>query len=294
VFFCNSGAEANEGAFKFARRAAGARPGKRDIVALKGAFHGRTFGALAATDRPQYREPFAPLVPGITIVDPSDAAALERAVTAQRTAAVIAEPVQGEGGIQVLPPALLRDLRDLCDEAGAVLIFDEIQCGLGRTGTLFAYEQTGVVPDIVTLAKALGAGLPMGAILVNQRVARAINPGDHGTTFGGGPFVATVAHAQFQVLADEAFLAGVRERGGWLAARLAQLKARHSDITAVRGLGLMWGIELADPVQPVIDRAFERHLLVIAAGPNVIRLLPPLVISEADLERGLAILEECL
>lgn len=294
VFFCNSGAEANEGAFKFARRAVGARADKRDIVALKGAFHGRTFGALAATDRPQYRDPFTPLVPGITIVDPLDDAALERAVSAQRTAAVIAEPVQGEGGIQVLPPALLRDLRELCDEAGAVLIFDEIQCGLGRTGTLFAYEQTGVVPDIVTLAKSLGAGLPMGAILVNERIAGAIKPGDHGTTFGGGPFVATVAHAQFRVLADDAFLAGVRERGRWLAARLAQLKARHDRIAVVRGLGLMWGIELREPVQPVIDRAFERHLLVIAAGPNVIRLLPPLLITEAELERGLAILEECL
>ncbi|HWP36575.1 MAG TPA: acetylornithine transaminase [Gemmatimonadales bacterium] len=294
VFFCNSGAEANEGAFKFARRAVGARADKRDIVALKGAFHGRTLGALAATDRPQYRDPFTPLVPGITIVDPLDDAALERAVSAQRTAAVIAEPVQGEGGIQVLPPALLRDLRELCDEAGAVLIFDEIQCGLGRTGTLFAYEQTGVVPDIVTLAKSLGAGLPMGAILVNERIAGAIKPGDHGTTFGGGPFVATVAHAQFRVLADDAFLAGVRERGRWLAARLAQLKARHDRIAVVRGLGLMWGIELREPVQPVIDRAFERHLLVIAAGPNVIRLLPPLLITEAELERGLAILEECL
>jgi predicted acetylornithine/succinylornithine family transaminase len=294
VFFCNSGAEANEGAFKFARRAMGARTEKREIVALKGSFHGRTFGALAATDRPKYREPFTPLVPGIAVVDPFDDVALERAITEQRTAAVIAEPVQGEGGIQVLPPALLQDLRALCDDAGAALIFDEIQCGLGRTGTLFAYEQTGVVPDMVTLAKSLGAGLPMGAILVNERVASAIQPGDHATTFGGGPFVASVAHAQFRVLADPEFLAGVRRRGQWLARRLAELKSRRSDVKAVRGLGLMWGIEMSEPVEPAIARAFDRQLLVIAAGPNVIRLLPPLVISEGDLSRGLDILEQCL
>ncbi|MBI3983119.1 MAG: acetylornithine transaminase [Gemmatimonadetes bacterium] len=294
VFFCNSGAEANEGAFKFARRAMGPRPDKRDIVALSGSFHGRTFAALAATDRPQYREPFAPLVPGITIVNPFDDVALERAITALRTAAVIVEPVQGEGGVNVLPPAVLQDLRELCNEAEAALIFDEIQCGLGRTGTLFAYEQTGVVPDMVTLAKSLGAGLPMGAILMNERVAGAVRAGDHGTTFGGGPFVATVAHAQFQVLADPVFLAGVRQRGEWTAARLGELKARRAQVTAVRGLGLMWGIELAEPVQPVIERAFEHRLLVIAAGPNVIRLLPPLVISESELEHGLSILEQCL
>ena len=294
VFFCNSGAEANEGAFKFARRAAGPRGDKREIVALKGSFHGRTFGALAATDRPQYREPFAPLVPGISIVDPGDDAALERAVSAQRTAAVIAEPIQGEGGINVLPASLLEELRALCDEAGAALILDEIQCGMGRTGTLFAFEQAGIVPDIVTVAKSFGAGLPMGAILVNERIAQAIKPGDHGTTFGGGPFVASVALAQFRVLSQPDFLRDVRQRGEWLGRRLVELKARQPKVTAVRGLGLMWGIELTEPAQPAIERAFDRQLLVISAGANVIRLLPPLVISEPELERGLDILEDCL
>ena len=173
AFFCNSGAEANEGAFKFARRAA-ADPAKHEIVALKGAFHGRTFATLAATDRPHYREPFQPLVPGIRIVDYTKPAELRRAISRERTAAVIVEPVQGEGGINVLPDALLRELRDLTRAAGAALIFDEIQCGLGRTGTLFAYEQTGVVPGMVTLAKALGGGLPMGAVLVNETIAAAI------------------------------------------------------------------------------------------------------------------------
>jgi predicted acetylornithine/succinylornithine family transaminase len=294
VFFCNSGAEANEGAFKFARRAAGPRPDKREIVALKGAFHGRTLGALAATDRPHYREPFAPLVPGISIVDPFDDAALERAISATRTAAVIAEPIQGEGGINVLPASLLEELRALCDEAGAALILDEVQCGMGRTGTLFAYEQAGIIPDMVTLAKSFGAGLPMGAVLVNQRIADSIKPGDHATTFGGGPFVASVALAQFRVISQPEFLEGVTERGEWLGRRLAALKDRRGKVTAIRGRGFMWGIELSEPAQPVIERAFERQLLVISAGPNVIRLLPPLVMTQADLERGLAILEACL
>ncbi len=293
VFFCNSGAEANEGAFKFARRAASG-PEQREIVAFKGSFHGRTFATLAATDRPQYREPFLPLVPGIRIVDADNPAELERAISAQRTAAVIVEPVQGEGGIHVIPDGLLQDVRELCSEAGAALIFDEIQCGLGRTGTLFAYEQTGVVPDMVTLAKGLGGGLPMGAVLVNERIAAAIQPGDHATTFGGGPFVASVALAQLGVIGEPAFLAEVREKGEWLGQRLAALQARHQGVVAVRGRGLMWGIELEHAVQPVIERAMERGLLVITAGANVIRLLPPLTITREELARGVDMLEGCL
>jgi len=293
VFFCNSGAEANEGAFKFARRAAKG-PEQRDIVALKGSFHGRTFATLAATDRPQYREPFLPLVPGIRIVDPDNQAELEGAITARRTAAVIVEPVQGEGGIHVLPDTLLQDLREMCTDAGAALIFDEIQCGLGRTGTLFAYEQTGVVPDMVTLAKGLGGGLPMGAVLVNQVIAAALEPGDHATTFGGGPFVASLSLAQLGVLADPAFLADVRRKGEWLEARLATLVARHESVVTVRGRGLMWGIELKDAAQPVVERALERGLLVISAGPSVVRLLPPLVITIEELARGVDLLESCL
>ncbi len=293
VFFCNSGAEANEGAFKFARRAASG-PDQREIVALKGSFHGRTFATLAATDRPQYREPFLPLVPGIRIVDPNNQAELERAISPQRTAAVIVEPVQGEGGINLLPDGLLQDLREMCHEAGAALIFDEIQCGLGRTGTLFAYQRSGVVPDMVTLAKGLGGGLPMGAVLVNDAIAAAIQPGDHATTFGGGPFVASVALAQLRVIGEPAFLADVREKGEWLAQRLTALRSRHGQVVEVRGRGLMWGIELEDAVQPVVERALGRGLLVIAAGPNVIRLLPPLTITLAELAQGVDLLESCL
>ncbi len=293
VFFCNSGAEANEGAFKFARRAA-TGPEQREIVALKGSFHGRTFAALAATDRPRYREPFLPLVPGIRIVDPDNQAELERAIAPQRTAAVIVEPVQGEGGVNVMPDALLVDLREMCTEAGAALVFDEIQCGLGRTGTLFAYQQTGVVPDMVTLAKGLGGGLPMGAVLVNDAIAASIQPGDHATTFGGGPFVAALALAQLGVLGEPGFLAEVRDKGGWLETRLAELAGRHATVAAVRGRGLMWGIELEEAAQPVVERALGRGLLVISAGPNVIRLLPPLTITREELARGVDLLESCL
>jgi acetylornithine/N-succinyldiaminopimelate aminotransferase len=293
VFFCNSGAEANEGAFKFARRAA-ADAAKHEIVALKGAFHGRTFATLAATDRPHYREPFQPLVPGIRIVDYAKRGELERAIAPERTAAVIVEPVQGEGGVNVLPDALLQELRDLTRAAGAALIFDEVQCGLGRTGTLFAYEQTGVIPDMVTLAKALGGGLPMGAVLVNATVAAAIQPGDHATTFGGGPFVASLALAQLRTVAEPAFLEDVRAKGARLGERLAALARARDEVAAVRGRGLMWGVELNGPAQPVIERALEQGLLLISAGPNVIRLLPPLVISDQDLARGLDLLESCL
>src|SRR5205809_1030648 len=260
VFFCNSGAEANEAAFKFARKWSG----KSEIVAFSGSFHGRLFATLAATDRPEYRKPFEPLVPGIRIVPREDWAAVDHAVSASRTAAVIVEPVQGEGGVRPIDPEWLGFLRELCDSRGVAVIFDEVQCGLGRTGTLFAYGQPGVVPDILTLAKPLAGGLPMGAVLVTSAVAAALKPGDHAPTFGGGPLGAGVALEVVRTIADPAFLAEVRRKAEWLGAHLARLAAR------------------------------ERGLLVVTAGPQVIRLLPPLVITVPELERGLAILEEIL
>jgi predicted acetylornithine/succinylornithine family transaminase len=290
VFFCNSGAEANEGAFKFARRWSG----KTEIVAMSGAFHGRLFASLAATDRPDYRAPFEPLVPGIHIVPLGDRAAADRAVSAARTAAVIVEPVQGEGGVRVVPQEWLAFLRALCDERRAALIFDEVQCGLGRTGTLFAYEQTGVEPDLLTLAKPLGGGLPMGAVLLRDEVAAAVKPGDHATTFGGGPFVASLALEVVRTVADPAFLEAVRAKGAWLESALCRLADRRARVRAVRGRGLMWGIELAEPAGPVVAAAAERRLLLATAGPSVLRLVPPLVIGMDDLARGVGILEEVL
>ena len=290
AFFCNSGAEANEGAFKFARKWSG----KSEIVAFSGSFHGRLFATLAATDRPDYRKPFEPLVPGIRIVAREDWAAVDHAVSASRTAAVIIEPVQGEGGVRPVDAEWLGFVRELCDSRGVAVIFDEVQCGLGRTGTLFAYEQTGVVPDILTLAKPLAGGLPMGAVLVTSAIAAALKPGDHATTFGGGPLVAGVALDVVRTIADPAFLAAVRRKAEWLEARLARLAAATKRVADVRGRGLLWGIELTEPATPFVSAARERGLLVITAGPQVIRLLPPLVITEAELERGVAILEDVL
>ncbi|HEV8305809.1 MAG TPA: acetylornithine/succinylornithine family transaminase [Gemmatimonadales bacterium] len=289
AFFCNSGAEANEGAFKFARKWSK----QTDIVAFSGSFHGRLFASLAATDRPDYRRPFEPLLAGVQIVPLEDREATARAVTG-RTAAVIVEPLQGEGGVRPVAPAFLAFLRDLCDERGAALIFDEVQCGLGRTGTLFAYEQTGVTPDMVTLAKPLAGGLPMGAVLVSNRIAAALAPGDHATTFGGGPLVATVALDVVRTIADPDFLAGVRAKGAWLGARLAALVPRTPRVRQVRGKGLMWGIELGEPATRFVTAARERRLLVLTAGPNVIRIVPPLTVTRDELDRGAAILAEVL
>lgn len=290
VFFCNSGAEANEAAFKFARKWAG----KPEIVAFSGSFHGRLFATLAATDRPDYRKPFEPLVPGIRIVPREDWAAVDHAVSASRTAAVIVEPVQGEGGVRPVDLEWLGFVRELCDSRGVAVIFDEVQCGLGRTGTLFAYEQTGVVPDLLTLAKPLGGGLPMGAVLVTGAIAAALKPGDHATTFGGGPLVAGVALDVLRTIGEPAFLAEVRRKGTWLGERLVGLADRTRRVAQVRGRGLLWGVELTEPAAPYVAQARERHLLVVTAGPTVLRLVPPLVISDQELERGVAILEEVL
>jgi predicted acetylornithine/succinylornithine family transaminase len=290
VFFCNSGAEANEGAFKFARKWSR----KAEIVAFSGSFHGRLFASLAATDRPDYRRPFEPLLAGVQIIPLGDVEAARRAITKERTAAVIIEPVQGEGGVRPVAPEFLAFLREHCDATGCALIFDEVQCGLGRTGTLFAAEASGVVPDMITLAKPLGGGLPMGAILVNQRVASTLTPGDHATTFGGGPFVATVALEVLRTISEPDFLAAVRAKGEWLGARLNRLAASRSRVQEARGRGLMWGLELNEVAAPVVAAARERHLLVLTAGPTVIRIVPPLTISREDLERGVTILEEVL
>jgi len=290
AFFCNSGAEANEAAFKFARKWS-KKPG---IVAFSGAFHGRLFATLAATDRPDYRKPFEPLLPDVAIIPLGDRAAAEQAITAGGTGAVIIEPVQGEGGVRPVDPAWLAWLRELCDARHVALIFDEVQCGLGRTGTLFAYEQCGVVPDMITLAKPLAGGLPMAAVLLKGEIAATLVPGDHATTFGGGPLIASVAVEVVRTIAQPEFLDRVRRHGAWLERRFAELAGRVRRVRAVRGRGLMWGLELGEPAAPFVTLARERGLLVATAGPNVVRLLPPLVVSQDELARGVAILEGAL
>ena len=294
VFFCNSGAEANEGAFKFARRwARTLGEAKHEIVALRGAFHGRLFGTLAATDRPAYRLPFRPLTPGVSIFE-RDLADLDAALSEDTTAALIVEPVQGEGGVRVLDPGFLRELRAVTKARGIALILDEIQCGLGRTGTLFAYEQAGIEPDMVTLAKPLAGGLPMGAILMTKEIANAIKPGDHGTTFGGGPFVASVALHVLERLSNPALLAHVKETGEWFGEELNEIAHRTSRIRQVRGVGFMWGVDVMGTAAHVVSEALAHGLLVCSAGDYTVRLLPPLVATRDELARGLQILEEVL
>ena len=294
VFFCNSGAEANEGAFKFARRWARTKgDAKHEIVALRGAFHGRLFGTLAATDRPAYRLPFRPLTPGVSIFE-RDLAELDVALSEDTVAALIVEPVQGEGGVRVLDPGFLRELRAVTASRNIALILDEIQCGLGRTGTLFAYERAGIEPDMVTLAKPLAGGLPMGAILMTRAIADAVKPGDHGTTFGGGPFVASVALHVVERLSDPSLLRHVTETGAWFGHELNEIARRTSRIRQVRGVGLMWGVDVMGTAAHVVSESLAHGLLVCSAGDYTVRLLPPLVATRDELARGLAILEEIL
>jgi acetylornithine/N-succinyldiaminopimelate aminotransferase len=278
VFFCNSGAEASEAAIKLVRKA---HP-SGDVVVVYGAFHGRTYGALSATPQESKQAPFAPLVPGFRAVDPTPAA-ISAAVDAH-TAAVLLEPIQGESGVNVLSEEALQTAREACDEHGAALVFDEVQCGMGRTGTLWAYEQTGVVPDAITVAKALGGGLPIGALVTNERLADVLQPGDHGSTFAGGPVVAQAALAALDVTEDPELLAGVRELGQRLAAGLEALP----HVLSVRGRGLMLACEVDVPAPAVVRRALlSERLIVNATGPTTIRLLPPLIISEADIDDAL-------
>ena len=294
VFFCNSGAEANEGAFKFARRwARDFGPAKHEIFSLRGAFHGRLFGTLAATDRPNYRIPFRPLAGGISILE-RDVEDIATALDAETAAALILEPVQGEGGVRVLDAGFVRELRALTKERNAALIFDEIQCGLGRTGSLFAYERLGVEPDIMTLAKPIAAGLPMGAILTTKEIASALKPGEHGTTFGGGPFVASVALHVVERLSTPQLLTHVRENGAWFGQQLQEIAQRTGRIRAVRGVGYMWGIDILGTASHVVNQALEKGLLLCTAGEYTVRMLPPLVATRDDLARGLALLEEVL
>ncbi len=294
VFFCNSGAEANEGAFKFARRwGRTLGEAKRDIVALRGSFHGRLFASLAATDRPSYRMPFRPLAGGIAIVE-REIDDIANAIDAETTAALILEPVQGEGGVRVLDAEFIREVRELTRERRVALIFDEVQCGLGRTGKLFAYERLGVEPDLLTLAKPIAAGLPMGAILLNSDIAAAVQPGDHGTTFGGGPFVAQIAEYVLERLSDPSMLSAVAENGAWFGNQLRELGRRTGRIRGVRGVGYMWGIDVMGTAAHVVSEAQAAGLLVCSAGEYTVRLLPPLVATRDDLAQGIALLEQVL
>jgi acetylornithine/N-succinyldiaminopimelate aminotransferase len=295
VFFCNSGAEANEGAFKFARRWARkiGTDAKVEIIALRGSFHGRLFASLAATDRPSYRAPFRPLAGAVSICE-RDLSDLETALDEETVAALIVEPVQGEGGVRVLDDAFLEKLRTLTAKREIALIFDEIQCGLGRTGHLFAYERSGVVPDMLTLAKPLAGGLPMGAVLVSEDIASAIQPGDHGTTFGGGPLVSAVAAHVLERLSDPELLESVRENGAWLGEQLDAIAHRSGKVRAIRGTGFIWGLDVLEPAGDIVKRGWDEGILTLTAGEHTLRILPPLIMDRDDLVRGLSIIEKII
>jgi len=294
VFLCNSGAEANEAAMKLVRRwGADHGNGRFEILAATGSFHGRTFATLTATGQEKYHHGFRPLLPGVRLVPYDDLAATAEAVR-DETVAIMVEPIQGEGGVVVPRPGYLAGLREIATRKKLLLVFDEIQCGLGRTGKLFAYEHEGVAPDVMTLAKALGGGLPIGAMLTTEALAAVFTPGTHGSTFGGNPVTAAGAVAAVGALADPKLLAHVTDVGGRLRAGLERIARRLPVVRQVRGQGLMLGAVLDRQGAPVVERCLADGLLINCTADKVLRFLPPLVLTAAQVDEGLAILENAL
>lgn len=295
VFFCNSGAEANEAAIKLARKYSSDRygPGRFHVVTMKESFHGRTLATLSATGQTKVHKGFEPLVEGFTFVDFNSVSAVEAALT-ERTCAVMVEPIQAEGGVNMPGSGYLRELKALCRERDILLIFDEVQVGMGRTGSLFAYEQEDVTPDVMTLAKALGNGLPVGAMLAGRGVAEAFVPGSHATTFGGTPLVASVALKVLEAISNPDFLDHVRSVGGYLAGRLGELQSRHALVREVRGRGLILGLDLDRPAQHLVEKCLERGVVVNCTHDTVLRFVPPLVISREEVDRLVTVLDQVL
>jgi acetylornithine/N-succinyldiaminopimelate aminotransferase len=283
AFFTNSGTEANEGAIKFARKVAYNQglTDKYEMVTFSGAFHGRTMGSVTLTPKDKYQLPFKPLLAGVKVAEFNNIESATEAIT-DKTCAVFLEPIQGEGGINAATPEFLRALRDLCDKHGALLVFDEVQCGVGRTGTLWAHEASGVTPDIMTIAKPLGGGLPIGAILVTEAVAQAMQAGDHGSTFAGGAVVLSAALEVIDRINTPQFLGHVQEAGQYLKESMEKLDSAH--VIDVRGYGLMVAVEFDIDVSPIIAKGFEHGLLMVNAGTNVIRFVPPLIVQKEHID----------
>ncbi|CAI9283645.1 unnamed protein product [Lactuca saligna] len=300
VFFSNSGTEANEAAIKFARKFQRfSHPNKTDpateFISFSNSFHGRTIGSLALTSKEHYRTPFEPVMPGVTFLNYGDIKAAQELISSGKIAAVFVEPIQGEGGIYSATKDFLQALRVACDKSGSLLVYDEVQCGLGRTGYLWAHEAYGVTPDIMTLAKPLAGGLPIGATLVTEKVNSAINNGDHGSTFAGGPLVCAAAIAVFDKISDPRFLGSVIKKGNYLKEILEEKVGGNSHVKEIRGFGLIVGIELDVSASKLVDACRESGLLILTAGKgDVVRLVPPLIISEDELDRAVEIIYECL
>jgi acetylornithine/N-succinyldiaminopimelate aminotransferase len=293
VFFCNSGAEAMEGAIKTARKfqAVNGAPERYRIITFEGAFHGRTLATLAAGGQKKYLEGFGPVVEGFDQVPFGDLDAVKKAIGPE-TAAILAEPIQGEGGVRVNTNPFLKSLRALCDQHGLLLIFDEVQTGMGRTGELFAYQRTGIEPDVMALAKALGAGFPMGAFLTTKEAGKGMQPGTHGSTFGGNPLACAAGNATLDVMLEDGFFQHVRQIGLLFKQRLAEIKDRFPGVIAeVRGEGLLLGVRCVVPNGQLVDALRDEHMLAVGAGDNVVRLYPPLIISEAEVGEAMGMLE---
>ncbi|MCM1326699.1 MAG: aspartate aminotransferase family protein [Bacteroidales bacterium] len=296
VFFTNSGAEACEGAIKAARKYAYLKDGGTDheIIAMNHSFHGRTMGALAVTGNPKYREPFEPLIGNIKFADLNDFDSVLSQVT-DRTCAIMLEPVQGEGGLFPATEDFLKKVRAFCDERDILLIFDEVQCGMGRTGYLYAWQRYGVKPDIMTTAKALGCGVPVGAFLMTEKVAQnSLAAGDHGTTYGGNPLAAAAVDKVFDLFERDHIIEHVREVSPYLEQELERLSAKYDCILERRGVGLMQGLVFDRPVADMINRAVEKGLILINAGSNIIRFVPPLIITKEHIDEMITILEDCI
>ena len=296
VFFTNSGAEAVEGAIKTARKYAYLKDGKTDheIIAMEHSFHGRTMGALSVTGTPKYREAFQPMIGNIRFARLNDIESVKQQIT-DKTCAIIMETVQGEGGIYPAEKAFLQEIRQICDEKDILLILDEIQCGMGRCGEMFAWQDYGVKPDVMTCAKALGCGVPVGAFLMTEKVGQnSLVAGDHGTTYGGNPLGGAAISKVMDLFEEEKVLENVREVSAYLAEKLDEIAAQREDIIMHRGKGLMRGLEFKTPVGDIISRALDKGLVLINAGTNVIRFLPPLVIRKEHVDEMIAILKECL
>lgn len=296
VFFTNSGTEAVEGAIKAARKYAYLKDGTTDheIIAMNHSFHGRTFGALAVTGNPKYREPFEPLIGNIRFADLNDFESVKRQVN-DKTCAVIIETIQGEGGVKPASEEFLRSVRALCDERDILLILDEIQCGMGRTGSMYAWQRYGVKPDIMTTAKAMGCGVPVGAFLMTEKVGQhSLAAGDHGTTYGGNPLACAAVDKVLELFEKQHVLENVREVAPYLEQRLDELKGKYDCIVERRGAGLMQGLVFDRPVREYIDRALKNGLILINAGANIIRFLPPLVITKRNVDEMAEILDKCI
>ena len=295
VFFCNSGAEANEGAVKLARKYAKQNYGahKYEIISFNNSFHGRTLAALTLTGQTKYQEGFAPLPAGFSYGVLNDVESLKAKIN-ENTAAVFIEPIQGEGGVIPAEDAFLKEARALCDQYGALLVFDEIQCGLGRTGKLFAYEWSGVRPDVMTLAKALGAGVPIGALLATDKAAEAFQPGDHASTFGGNPLATAVGCAVLDVMLAPGFMEDVQERAAYLSKGLAGLAVKYGTPKSVRGKGFMLGWPVAESGPEIVEACRDKGLLLNCVGGKVLRFLPPLIVKKTELDTGLEILDSVL